>query len=37
MKLQVQFDYIHNIEKQLEEAPEEIIREYKENLDEFIK
>ena len=37
MKLQVKFDLIHNLEKQMEEAPEEIIREYKENPDEFIK
>ena len=37
MKLQVKFDFIHSMEKQMEEAPEEIIREYKENPDEFIK
>lgn len=37
MKLQVKFDYIHNIEKQMEEMPEETIREYKENTDEFVK
>lgn len=37
MKLQVKFDYIQNIEKQMEEMPEEIVREYKENPDEYIK
>lgn len=37
MKLQVKFDYIQNLGKQMEEAPEEIIRKYKENPDEFIK
>ncbi|WP_277220692.1 hypothetical protein [Peptoniphilus vaginalis] len=37
MKLQVKFDFIHNMEKQMEEMPEEAIREYKENPDEFIK
>lgn len=37
MKLQVKFDFIHNMGKQTEEMPEEAIREYKENPDEFIK
>lgn len=37
MKLQVKFDLIHNMEKQMEEMPEEAIREYKENTEEFIK
>lgn len=37
MKLQVKFDFIQNLEKQIEVAPEEKIREYKENPDEFIK
>lgn len=37
MKLQVKFDLIHNMEKQMEEMPEEAIREYKENPDEYIK
>ncbi len=37
MKLKVKFDFVQNIEKQMEEMPEEIIREYKENPDEFIK
>lgn len=37
MKLQVKFNYIQNLEKQMEEMPEEIIRKYKENPDEYIK
>ena len=37
MKLKVKFDFIQNIEKQMEEASEEELREYKENKDEFIK
>lgn len=37
MKLKVKFDFIQNIEKQMEEASEEELREYKENKEEFIK
>lgn len=37
MKLQVKFDFIQNLEKQMEEAFEEELRLYKENPDEFIK
>lgn len=37
MKLKVKFDFVQNIEKQMEEMPEEVIREYKENKDEFMK
>lgn len=37
MKLKVKFDFVQNIEKQMEEMPEEAIREYKENKDEFMK
>ena len=37
MKLKVKFDFIQNIEKQMEEASEEEIREYRENKDEFMK
>lgn len=36
MKLQVKFDLIHNMEKQMEEATEEELREYRENKEEFI-
>lgn len=36
MKLKVKFDFIHNMEKQMEEMPEEAIREYKENTEQFI-
>lgn len=36
MKLQVKFDLIHNMKKQMEEMPEEAIREYRENKEEFI-
>ena len=37
MKLQVKFDFIQNLEKQLEEATEEDRRLYKENTEEFFK
>ena len=37
MKLQVKFDFIQNLEKQMKETPEEIVREYQENPDEYIK
>ena len=37
MKLKVKFDFIHNLDKQMEEYSEEELREYKENKDEFIK
>lgn len=37
MKLKVKFDFIQNIEKQMEEASEEELREYKENKEEFMK
>ena len=37
MKLKVKFDFIQNIEKQMEEASEEEIREYRENKEEFMK
>lgn len=36
MKLKVKFDFIQNIEKQMEKASEEEIREYRENKEEFI-
>lgn len=40
MKLQVKFDFIHNMEKQMEDATKEELREYKEyreNKEEFLK
>ena len=37
MKLKVKFDFIHNLDKQMEEMPEETIRLYKENKEEFFK
>ncbi|WP_148466183.1 hypothetical protein [Peptoniphilus harei] len=37
MKLKVKFDFVHNLNKQMEEASEEELREYKENKEEFIK
>lgn len=37
MKLKVKFDFVHDLNKQMEEMPEEAIREYKENKDEFMK
>lgn len=37
MKLKVKFDFVHDLDKQMEEASEEELREYKENKDEFIK
>lgn len=37
MKLKVKFDFIHNLDKQMEEMPEGAIRLYKENPDEFFK
>lgn len=37
MKLKVKFDFIHNMEKQMEKASEEEIREYRENKEEFMK
>lgn len=36
MKLQVKFDFIHNLDKQMEEASEEELREYKENRELFM-
>lgn len=36
MKLKVKFDFIQNIEKQMEKASEEEIREYRKNKEEFI-
>lgn len=35
--MQIKFDFIQNLEKQKEEAPEEELRLYKENPDKFIK
>lgn len=37
MKLQVKFDFIHNMEKQMENAVEEELKLYKENPEEFFK
>ncbi|MBL7575385.1 hypothetical protein SAMN00017477_0890 [Peptoniphilus asaccharolyticus DSM 20463] len=37
MKLKVKFDFVHDLNKQMEEASEEELREYKENKDDFIK
>lgn len=37
MKLKVKFDFVHDLDKQMEEASEEELREYKENKEEFIK
>lgn len=37
MKLKVKFDFIHNLDKQMEEYSEEELREYKENKDDFMK
>lgn len=37
MKLKVKFDFVHDLDKQMEEASEEELREYKENKDDFIK
>lgn len=37
MKLKVKFDFVHDLDKQMEEYSEEELREYKENKDEFIK
>ena len=37
MKLQVKFDFIHNMEKQMEGAVEEELKLYKENPEEFFK
>ena len=37
MKLKVKFDYIQNMEKQMEGMPEEAIREYRETKEEFMK
>lgn len=36
MKLKVKFDFVHDLNKQMEEMPEEAIREYKENTEQFI-
>lgn len=37
MKLKVKFDFVHDLDKQMEEASEEELREYKENKEEFMK
>lgn len=37
MKLQVKFDFIQNLEKQMEEGTEEELRIYQENTEEFFK
>lgn len=37
MKLQVKFDFIQDLEKQMEEATKEAAREYEENPEGFIK
>lgn len=37
MKLQVKFDFVHNLEKQMELASEKELREYRENPEAFIK
>lgn len=37
MKLKVKFDFVHDLNKQMEEASEEELREYKENKEELIK
>ncbi len=37
MKLQVKFDFIQNLKKQMEDATEEELREYRENKEEFFE
>lgn len=37
MKLQVKFDFIHDLEKALEEAPEEAVKAYEEDKETFYK
>ena len=37
MRLQVKFDFIQNLEKQIEDATEEELREYRKNKEEFFE